>query len=216
MTPTIRKKRNARGRALVKAGGLLLSAALLVLGFFHPQTAASEGLSILGDTPGTGASDRVKFLSITRSETVSISIGHGSRNLWVYFNPDCSYCQRLWASLEGVSDLTVSWIPVTFSLKKESLARSAAILAAQDPVQALIQNEQHFDDLRERGGFPIPPTLPARAQEDVTKNTMILRLWTGQIATPTLLYKDSRGVIQLLIGLPPDVPAMIAAIGNGS
>ncbi len=192
----------------------LFSGILLVLILFFPIVAKGAGLSDFPDLTGDTPADRMQFLSKTRRETTSIAIGHGSRTLWVYFNPDCSYCHRLWNALSGVSDLTVHWIPVSFSLKPASMARSAAILSAKDPASALAENEDHFDDRREEGGYPVTGPISREAREAVTKNTMLLRLWTGKVATPTLLYTDTRGAVQESIGLPADIPALLDTIAT--
>ncbi len=192
--------------------GILLSGILLGGAAFPAGPAMAWDLSALPDLGGEAPADRELFFSKTQRETTGIPIGHGKRRLWVYFNPDCSYCHRLWMALSGVSDLTSVWIPVTFSLKPASLARSAAILSAKDPAAALSQNEETFNDFREEGGYPVTLPPSARAREDVTRNTMLLRLWTGKVATPTLLYRDTRGKVQESIGLPADIPGMVATI----
>ncbi len=192
--------------------GALLGAILLWGSVFFPGPAGASDLSGLPDLGGDTPADRAAFLAKTRKETVGISIGHGNRTLWVYFNPDCSYCHRLWTALSGVSDLRVVWIPVTFSLKPSSLARSAAILSAKDPAAALSRNEETFNDFREEGGYPVKGPISSRAREEVTRNTMLLRMWTGKIATPTLLYRDTRGAVQESVGLPADIPGMLATI----
>ncbi len=189
--------------------GILLGAIL-----FFPGPAKGTGFPDFPDLGGDTPADRTQFLAKTTRETTSIVIGHGSRVLWVYFNPDCSYCHRLWDSLSGVSGLSVRWIPVAFSLKPASLARSAAILSAKDPAAALAENENHFDDLLEQGGYPVTGPIASGAQEAVTQNTMILRLWSGKVATPTLLYTDTRGAVQESIGLPADIPAMLGTIAR--
>ena len=141
-------------------------------------------------------------------------MGQGNRTLWVYFNPDCSYCHRLWNALAGVSDLTVIWIPVTFSPKTTSLARSAAILEARDPAEALQQNEESFDDTREEGGYPVTGSPSPHTLEEITRNTMLLQMWTGKIATPTLLWRNIRGGVSESVGLPADIPGTVATIAS--
>ncbi len=190
----------------------LLSGILIGTMLSLPLPARASGMSELPDLAGNTPADRAQFLEKTRRVATAIVIGHGSRTIWVYFNPDCSYCHRLWEALSGVSDLTVLWIPVAFSLKPSSLARSAAILAAKDPPAALADNENHFSDLLEEGGYPVSGPIDTKAQEAVTQNTMMLKLWTGKIATPTILYRDTRGRVQESVGLPADIPAMLETI----
>lgn len=170
-----------------------------------------SGLPALG---GETPADRAAFLEKTRKETTGIPVGQGNRTLWVYFNPDCSYCHRLWNALAGVSDLTVIWIPVTFSPKTTSLARSAAILEARDPAEALQQNEETFNDTREEGGYPVTGTPSPHTEEEITRNTMLLQMWTGKIATPTLLWRNTRGGVGESVGLPADIPGTVATIAS--
>ena len=176
------------------------------------QTAKAWELSGLPALGGETPADRAVFLDKTRKETTGIPVGQGNRTLWVYFNPDCSYCHRLWNALAGVSDLTVIWIPVTFSPKTTSLARSAAILESRDPAEALQQNEESFDDTREEGGYPVTGSPSPHTLEEITRNTMLLQMWTGKIATPTLLWRNIRGGGSESVGLPADIPGTVATI----
>ncbi len=176
------------------------------------QTAKAWELSGLPALGGETPADRAVFLDKTRKETTGIPVGQGNRTLWVYFNPDCSYCHRLWTALAGVSDLTVIWIPVTFSPKTTSLARSAAILESRDPAEALQQNEESFDDTREEGGYPVTGSPSPHTLEEITRNTMLLQMWTGKIATPTLLWRNIRGGVSESVGLPADIPGTVATI----
>ncbi len=178
------------------------------------QTAKAWELSGLPALGGETPADRAVFLDKTRKETTGIPVGQGNRTLWVYFNPDCSYCHRLWNALAGVSDLTVIWIPVTFSPKTTSLARSAAILEARDPAEALQQNEESFDDTREEGGYPVTGSPSPHTLEEITRNTMLLQMWTGKIATPTLLWRNIRGGVSESVGLPADIPGTVANIAS--
>ena len=179
-----------------------------------PKAAAAWELSGLPALGGETPADRAAFLEKTKKETTGITVGQGRRTLWVYFNPDCSYCHRLWNALAGVSDLTVIWIPVTFSPKTASLARSAAILEAKDPARALQQNEETFNDYREEGGYPITGSPSPHTEEEITRNTMLLQMWTGKIATPTLLYRNTQGGVSESVGLPADIPGMVATIAS--
>ena len=178
------------------------------------QTAKAWELSGLPALGGETPADRAVFLDKTRKETTGIPVGQGNRTLWVYFNPDCSYCHRLWNALAGVSDLTVIWIPVTFSPKTTSLARSAAILESRDPAEALQQNEESFDDTREEGGYPVTGSPSPHTLEEITRNTMLLQMWTGKIATPTLLWRNIRGGVSESVGLPADIPGTVANIAS--
>lgn len=176
------------------------------------QTAKAWELSGLPALGGETPADRAVFLDKTRKETTGIPVGQGNRTLWVYFNPDCSYCHRLWTALAGTPDLTVIWIPVTFSPKASSLARSAAILDARDPARALEKNEESFNDDREEGGYPVSGRASPHTEEAVTRNTMLLQMWTGKVATPTLLWRTVRGEVAESVGLPADIPGTVASI----
>lgn len=192
--------------------------ALLLLAGVLPEgalkTAEAWELSDLPALGGETPADRAAFFEKTKKETTGITVGQGRRSLWVYFNPDCSYCHLLWNALDGVSDLTVIWIPVTFTPKGDSLARSAAILEAKDPARALKQNEDTFNDYREEGGYAISGRPSPHTEEAITRNTMLLQMWTGKIATPTLLYRNTRGGVGESVGLPADIPGMVATIAT--
>jgi len=193
---------------------LLIVSLLLLEGEFPGTAAASPDsnarlLESLG--PAEESADLTRFLEKTE-QAAAIAIGHGPRHLWVYFNPDCSYCHRLWLSLKGEPGLTVYWIPVGFSLKPESLARSSAILGAPDPARALARDEKDFDDVRERGGLVLSGPVDIDSQNRVTRNTMLLWSETGKIETPTLLFRETGGRIQKVIGLPENISGLIRTI----
>ncbi len=103
---------------------------------------------------------------------------------------------------------------MTFSPKTTSLARSAAILEARDPAEALQKNEETFNDAREEGGYPVTGTPSPHTEEEITRNTMLLQMWTGKIATPTLLWRNIRGGVGESVGLPADIPGTVATIAS--
>jgi thiol:disulfide interchange protein DsbG len=96
--------------------------------------------------------------------------------------------------------LQIRWVPVGI-IKRDSEDKAAGILAASDPVAALVTNETAFDHAHEEGGFSVAQArIPPAAIKAVRANDKLMRQ-AGFYGTPVLLYKTKDG-IKALQGLP--------------
>lgn len=67
-----------------------------------------------------------------------------TKEIFVFFDPNCGYCKQLWSSLRPIVDsgtLKVNWLPVAI-LGESSRNLSATILQSTDPVKEMINLEQ--------------------------------------------------------------------------
>src|SRR5699024_6221766 len=91
----------------------------------------------------------------------------------------------------------IVWIPVAV-LGRSSVERGAALLKQGMP--GLRENEKHYNAVREAGGVQ-PLKDPGRIKK-VIANTRFLARSGHSLATPTLVWKNARGV-HLYPGAPP-------------
>ncbi|WP_053764678.1 thioredoxin fold domain-containing protein [Leptospirillum ferriphilum] len=143
----------------------------------------------------------------------SIAIGSGPREIWVYFDPNCIFCNRLYASLKPYENqVKTHWIPVGFLMKDDSLKKATGILQAKNPVRALRENEDRFDTGSEEGGYPIPSDISVPAERAVATSTVGLGQATGELATPTIVFVGTDGKPHSVMGLPEDLRTFLSGV----
>lgn len=173
-------------------------AVILSLGSLSPA-AASE------NPPGKRQQAANSMLTDIEQATW-IRDGQSSRVMYVFFDPNCPYCHKVFQMLRAPverGEVEVRWIPVGY-LMTTSLGKAAAILEDKDPTDALYRNERGFS--RETGSFggileePLPDEKTiARLQ----RNKKLLELG-GQAAVPAILYRNKDGKPNLVHGAPPE------------
>ena len=148
---------------------------------------------------------------VFRTRTGSVHVlreGTGPRTVWIFLDPDCIWCHRLYTGLKAhplPADVAVNWVPVAF-LKPSSAGRAETLLAGGLP--ALDRDETRFDRTHEEGGVPEThrPDLEAKIRE----NTRIL-VTLGGTMTPTVVFQDRKGRALRFDGFPtPDILDRIA------
>lgn len=135
---------------------------------------------------------------------------HPQRVVYVISDTECKYCHALWTRVEpmlaeGKRDLQVRYV-LAAVISKNSLGRAAAILSSKDPAAALRRHEAHFDDSPFKPMKPVPAKLKARIEAN---NRLMAEL--GAQGTPVILYRDAKGRVQMIDGMPSD-PAHIRKI----
>lgn len=128
-----------------------------------------------------------------------VAEGKGTRILYIFFDPNCPYCHKLYESLRthvGKNDLELRWIPVGI-LMTTSFGKAAAILEAKDPVAAFRQNEEKFS----AGGAAQETFASAESEKRLKQNEKLLTQ-IGGISVPTLVFRNAAGLIQVSQGGP--------------
>ncbi len=146
----------------------------------------------------------------TIAQTSWIQQGQDSapHKLYAVIDPNCIFCHQGFVALEPKiqsGQLAVRWIVVGI-IKPDSKAKALAILNANDPLQALLSNENSFNEQTEEGGI-VP--LDAQAPIATTKLDTNMQFATSNkiMQTPTFFYKDSAGNMQIQAGMPqPGAP----------
>jgi len=159
------------------------------------------GLGALGlATAGTGAKDPDGWFH-RLSEAHWIQQGHGKRLMYIFIDPNCPYCHRLYSELQpriGPDDLTVRWIVVGI-LTTTSAGKAAAILSAKDPGAALERSERGFSG---QGGGGIEETLPDDKTKAALEANQKLLSATGATGVPTIVFRNGQGRATKAVGGP--------------
>ncbi|MGA7799860.1 MAG: thiol:disulfide interchange protein DsbG [Gammaproteobacteria bacterium] len=126
--------------------------------------------------------------------------------VYVMADPHCPYCHAFWLASQPYekAGLQVRWIWVAY-LRQDSAAKVAAILEAKSPVAAMRRHEETFS----HGGIaPLDNPAP-QILAKIKANTALMEQF-GVQGTPAILYKDSDGTPQLVVGMPSlnDLPQM--------
>lgn len=137
----------------------------------------------------------------------SIAQGTGKRILWIFLDPNCPWCHRLYEDLAKAlpGDVTVRWIPVAF-LKPSSAGRARALLAGGLP--ALRTDEDRFEAGDEEGG--VPETAPDPALDALVRKNNALLSGIGGTKVPMLVWSGPSGP-ERFDGYPP-TPEILAGI----
>lgn len=140
-------------------------------------------------------------LSVTAAG-YDIHPAEGGETLYVYSNPRCPYCKRLWDALEEIDLTGIRLVKIPVGASQTSLKMSSEELADQkqyDYPQAALLVADNTKRLLEFS--KISPS------EGVT----------GRLSTPTLIWRDAIGEIRIAYGNPnkDKLDALLASIRGG-
>lgn len=132
--------------------------------------------------------------------TTWISEGKGPHIMYVFFDPNCPFCHKLYVNTRAwvkQGKVELRWVPVGI-LATTSAGKAAAILGAKDPRKAFYYNEDHYA----RGGA-IEEDIPSSAVEKKLKANEALLARTGFGAVPIILFRGNDNTPILIQGSPP-------------
>ena len=141
------------------------------------------------------------------SEATVIAEGRGTRVVYVFFDPNCPYCHKLFRALRpwvGKDDLQLRWVPVAV-LTPTSVTKAAAILQARNRLEALKANEDNYGTNREAGpgGGIVPATsMTAPTRNMLKANNAVLDRAGIYNAVPLMVFRTMPSGAQLFIGAP--------------
>ncbi|WP_053764457.1 thioredoxin fold domain-containing protein [Leptospirillum ferriphilum] len=124
--------------------------------------------------------------------------GTGKRILWIFMDPNCAWCHKLWVVLHASpvpADIQVRWIPVGF-LHPDSVPKAERIL--KEGFRALQKDEDHFDTVHESGG--IRGIENASLKKKIDRNLVLMGSMMN-IETPALVFNTSAGP-KIFMGFP--------------
>ena len=157
-----------------------------------------------------GVADR---LLAGMEQATFIAEGHGSRVLWIFFDPNCPYCHKVYERLRpwvGKDKLQFRWVPVGM-LTSTSEGKAAALLQARDRLAALHLSENDFNFSTQGPGGGIAPAkrIAGKTRMDLQANLSLLQ-GENINGVPLLLFRKRNGSAELFIGAP--TPAQLAAM----
>ncbi|KPU53924.1 thioredoxin family protein [Pseudomonas fluorescens] len=122
------------------------------------------------------------------------------RIVYMFDDPNCPYCNKFWHQARPwVESGKVQLRHIMVGLlSPDSAGKSAALLTDKQPEAALKQHEVAG------GGSLLKSleTVPSNVQEQLDAN-LALMTELGSEATPTIVYRDSKGRLQMQKGLRP-------------
>ena len=125
--------------------------------------------------------------------------------LYVFFDPDCPWCQTLWNARlpdgRWFREVPAVWIPVAY-LQPDSLGKAAALLRAGD-VAALQRNFGPGYVAATRSGA-IAPVSPSAAERKALGQSQGVWQNLGG-ATPMLVWRAKDGRVLRDLGMPKDL-----------
>jgi thiol:disulfide interchange protein DsbG len=160
--------------------------------------------------------DRMVLADLKKTYPVKQGSPSAKKTLTVIMDPNCPWCHREFLELQPYiesNELSVNWVIVGI-LKKSSIRKTASILSAKDPLQALKYNEEHLDEANEIGGvteekYPI-------TRVGASKATANLDFFEKQnfMSAPLTIYENKQGEIILHEGYadPEQIKKLIANI----
>ena len=121
------------------------------------------------------------------------------RIIYSFTDPYCPYCQKLREIADpyiAKGEVQLRHIMVGI-LQEDSIKKAAAILGADSPEKALQQHIQPADNPTEN----INEEALANGSLLVEENNLLMEQ-LGFMATPTSIYKDEKGHVRLIEGMP--------------
>ncbi len=137
-----------------------------------------------------------------------IGEGQGKRAIYIFFDPNCPYCHRLYGMLRpfvGKADVQLRWI-VLGILTPSSLPKAAAILQAANPRRAFHTNEADYDfaaNGQPGGGITPATTITSKVRQELARNLAIYRA-NKLPGVPALLWQTASAHASLLVGVPSE------------
>jgi len=153
--------------------------------------------ALAADTP---ALDADTWDMLGKATWVAEGAKQPRRIVYVFTDTECPYCHRLWEAVtprlekNGVQVRNV----MVAVIAPQSEPRAAAVLQANDPGATLGEHERSF------GHSAVAPLkkVPEDVRRKLDANAAMMDA-LGIAGTPAVIYKDDKGAIQLVDGLPP-------------
>lgn len=177
---------------------------VVVLTLVHLPAFSAErlrGPALGGEALGQAAETILRDIG----EATWIRDGQSKKIMYVFFDPNCPYCRRVYEGLRTqveFGEVELRWIPVGI-LMTTSLGKAANILEAKDPAAAFHLNEHRFStESGTFGGIDEEPAPRDDTLKRLDRNLALLRR-SGQDAVPSLLFRTRDGKARIIRGAPP-------------
>lgn len=123
------------------------------------------------------------------------------KKLYVFYDPNCRYCNLSWLSLRPYVDTKVvqlRWIPVAV-LTASSKNKAAYIFESEDPWAEFTKGNLAWEADSNEGPFPLASDMTVETAFKIEKNNQFLRDF-GITGSPAFIYKDEEGDVNVSSG----------------
>ena len=158
----------------------------------HMETSPLANMPKRAGAQDSGYTDaqEAEALAQVEEEAFYIEEGTGDKILYVVFDTQCGFCQRMYQASRAVLDeVTIRWIPVGF-MGEGSLHQAAQLVDAENPIEVLATFE--------RGGS-VSGAPSTEAMNIVSENSNLMQQ-LGIRSTPNTIYKDEDGTAHIVRG----------------
>jgi thiol:disulfide interchange protein DsbG len=146
----------------------------------------------------TGLSPGIPRRLARAASVKDVTQSPGAPIVYVFTDPQCPYCHRLWEEIRSLHAVPVEFRYVLVGvIAPQSTAQSAAILQSTDPLAALTRHEATL----ERGGIAPAKAIQPDIREALSVNAALMDA-IGIDATPTMIVENRNGEVSLIAGLP--------------
>lgn len=136
--------------------------------------------------------------------------------LYVVVDPNCIFCHLFYNAVQPLiqsGQVAIRWLVIGI-IKPSSPGKAMRLLSAENPNQALAENEKTFNVKTEEGALK-PIQHPSVAQKALLKTNNDFAEDLQITETPTFFYKTSQGETHMQAGLNlKELKAFIAKTGN--
>ncbi len=141
--------------------------------------------------------------------------GSEDHKLYVFWDPNCIFCHRLFGQLQSASGtlkalhLSLVWVPVGV-VSETSPAKATSVMS--EGYAALVHDEAHFDVAHEQGAAQLG-NLDSPAGYEVAANALIMQKIIGNAGTPVMMFLGKDGLVHDYVGVPRDTRGFLKAVG---
>ncbi|QSP93892.1 thiol:disulfide interchange protein DsbG [Marinobacter salinisoli] len=133
-----------------------------------------------------------------------------NRIVYAFTDPNCGYCLVLRQKARDYLSRGIQLRHIMVGIiQPSSLAKSAGVISASDPVSQLDFHETEYPD----SWLVSDDNIPGDIRERILANHRLMEE-LGASVTPTVFYRDQNGVVQRIDGLPDD-SALAEAVFRG-
>ncbi|MBW4933107.1 thiol:disulfide interchange protein DsbG [Marinobacter sp. F4206] len=131
---------------------------------------------------------------------VAEGAGNPDRVVYVFTDPNCGYCVVFREKAQPLLRRGIELRHILVGIiQPSSLAKSASVIAADDPVGMLDFHDSQFP----RDWLDTPSNVPEPLREKIESNNRLMEALSVS-ATPSVFYRNERGNVESIVGLPDD------------
>ena len=174
--------------------------------FFSGQIYDSKGQNLTKSQFSTyvePAAAKNAYNKVDKTSYIQQGKNNALHKIYAVVDPNCLYCHDFFEAVQPYiksGKLAVRWIVVGM-LKPSSQYKAYAILASENPLSAMKENEKNFNRNKESGGIAENESPSGSTKREYQKNMNFLKV-AHITGTPTIIYQTQGGIKQIQQGMP--------------